>query len=115
LRDADPLLTEELALILAERGTRQNADGSRSFKHDPLHRSRGPYPYRLETAKSYWRRIRCPVLYVQGAQSIYQLPDIDERLSCFSSLEKHTLEGAAHMMQRHKPRELLRLIARFLE
>ena len=87
LRRHDPLLGEALSLKLAEAGTR-TADGGLVWKHDPLHLSMGPYPFRRDHAARFWRRITCPVLVVDGAQSIVNLPD-PERAARRAELADH--------------------------
>lgn len=104
LRKHDPLLREELALRLAEAGTRMTDDGL-EWKHDPLHLTMGPYPFRRDNAEQYWRRITCPVLVVDGAETRLNLPFAERELRR-KALANHryvTLPGAAHMMQRHQP------------
>jgi pimeloyl-ACP methyl ester carboxylesterase len=111
LRRHDPLLSEPLSLKLAEAGTRE-APGGLIWKHDPLHLTMGPYPFRRDHAARYWRRISCPVLVVDGAQSFMNLPDA-ERASRRAELAHHRhvmLEGAGHMMQRHQPAALAHLL-----
>lgn len=116
LRATDPLLTEELALWLAERGTDRQHDGTVAFKHDPLHLTPGPYPFSLALAQELWKKVRCPVLSVHG-----ELTDLDHppderarRLAAFKDARELTLPGAGHMMQRHQPEALARLLADFL-
>ena len=111
LRQHDPQLHEALSLRLARHGTSRGADGQLRFKHDPLHLTRGPYPFRLEVARSFWQRIRCPTLLVEGGESPFRELD---RSGDFPDAERAVVEGAAHMIQRHKPRELGRLLAGFL-
>ncbi|MEB2313544.1 MAG: alpha/beta hydrolase [Sorangiineae bacterium] len=116
LRENDPRLGPELALRLAAHGTRRDPDGLHRFKHDPLHLTRGPYPFRLDVAERFWRRVSCPVLLVEGSESPFRaLAGLDERAACFSSVERVTLEGASHMVQRHRPAELASELARFLD
>lgn len=116
LRRNDPLLSEELAEVLATRGTRALADGRVQFKHDPLHLTRGPHPFRLEFALQFWRRIACPVLLVTGSESRLRLPpqELKRRTVAFATLESIELEGAGHMMQRHRPQQLATALGRFL-
>lgn len=116
LRKFDPLLDEAGARFFAERATRALPDGRRQFKHDPLHLTRGPYPYRVDTAEAFWRAVTCPVLYVDGAESSFRAfgDELERRLACFQKLERHTLAGAGHMMQRHRPVELARVLIDFL-
>ncbi len=112
----DPRLDPTLALEIAERCTRVNADGTRQFKHDPLHLTLGPYPFRLDVAESFWRRITCPVLLVEGAESSHVHPpeEAARRAAAFRDVRKAKLAGAAHMMQRHQPGALAALLAAFL-
>jgi pimeloyl-ACP methyl ester carboxylesterase len=111
LRKHDPLLSEALSLRLAEAGTREIAGGL-AWKHDPLHLTMGPYPFRRDHAARYWRRIACPVLVVDGAKSFMNLPDT-ERAARRAHLANHRhvmLDGAGHMMQRHQPEALAALL-----
>ncbi|MEZ4227114.1 MAG: alpha/beta hydrolase [Polyangiaceae bacterium] len=116
LQAADGLLSVELAQRLARLGTHELPDGRRRFKHDPLHLTRGPYPFRAEVAEAFWRQVQCPVMYVEGEQSSYRAlgSEIDRRLACFGRVERHTLPNAGHMLQRHRPELLAELLDRFL-
>jgi pimeloyl-ACP methyl ester carboxylesterase len=108
LRRSDPLLGEPLARKLAELGTRPAPNGGLLWKHDPLHTTFGPYPYRLDTARRYWERITCPVLAIDGAQSRLNLSD-DERASrraSFKSIRHLVIDDAGHALQRHQPAAL---------
>lgn len=112
----DPLLSEELALWLVQHSTEQAEDGSVGFLHDPLHLTTGPYPFRLEVAHSFWDRVSCPVLFVEGAESFlrHAPAESDARKSRFRDGRSAVLEGAGHMLMRHRPRELARLLQDFL-
>ena len=115
LRKHDPLLGEELARRLAAEGTREAEAGGLVWKHDPLHLTMGPYPFRRDHAARYWRAIACPVLVVDGELSAPTLP-ADERAARRAAIPRHThvtLPGAAHMMQRHRPAELAQVLVDF--
>jgi pimeloyl-ACP methyl ester carboxylesterase len=117
LAQNDPLLDPALALRLAERGTSAGPDGRRRFKHDPLHLTRGPYGgFQLEVSARFWRRITCPTLVVDASRSDFHLaPDeLERRLAFLPHARRETLDGAGHMMQRHRPAELARLLIEFL-
>lgn len=105
LRANDPLLDEEQALVLARHGTRADSDGRLRFKHDPLHLTRGPYPFQLEHAKELWRNITCPVLVVETTESwlLPMFPDLQERYDCLANARRVIIEQAGHMMMRHQP------------
>jgi pimeloyl-ACP methyl ester carboxylesterase len=116
LRKNDPLLGEELARLLADKGTVATPDGRRRFKHDPIHVTRGPYPFRVDMAMEFWRAITCPVLLVEGgASSFRHAPaEAERRHACFANRRHAVVDGAAHMMMRHRPAELGALLAAFL-
>ena len=115
LRQHDALLEPTLALELARHGTIADGDGVR-FKHDPLHATMGPYPFKLDVAESFWRRVTCPVLLVDGARSTlrHAADEAARRHACFTDRRHATIDGAGHMMQRHRPAELAAVLSLFL-
>ncbi|MGE3547625.1 MAG: alpha/beta fold hydrolase [Kofleriaceae bacterium] len=107
----DPLLDRALARRLAEHGTRATPDGL-VWKHDPLHMTFSPYPFRLDTAIRYWQRISCPVLIIDGEQSKLNLPE-DERARRRTRFAHHrhvVIANAGHTIHRHQPAALAREI-----
>jgi pimeloyl-ACP methyl ester carboxylesterase len=114
LQQQDPLCPRPLALLLAEHGTRE-VSGGRAFKHDPVHITRGPYPFREEHARAFWSRISCPVLHVEGAESpVVELPFLRERYALFQNAKVVRLAGAGHMLIRHQPEALAKELLAFL-
>ncbi len=116
LRAHDSRLDSELADRLAAHGTVATADGVK-FKHDPLHVSRGPYPFNLEYAQAIWRAIRCPTLLVEAddSQLLRLMPDRAEtRHTCIPHAEYATITDAGHMMHRHQPEALAETLLAFL-
>ncbi len=109
---ADPLIDEARASELAETSVRP-VEGGWVWKLDPLHRARMGVPYVIEIARSLWRAIEAPVLYIRGAESRFVLPDERERLSYFSNLQEHTIDSAGHNVHSHAPDELAQVIAEF--
>jgi pimeloyl-ACP methyl ester carboxylesterase len=67
-------------------------------------------------AEAFWRNIACPVLMVEGSESSFRAfgEEGDRRKACFVGARSEVLAGAGHMMQRHRPRELGRVLAEFL-
>jgi pimeloyl-ACP methyl ester carboxylesterase len=116
LRAGDPLLDEDLALALAQHGTEPTGDGRLRFKHDPLHLTRGPYPFLLEQSQALWRNITCPVLLVEATESWLpsQIPDLPERYACLAHARRVVIDRAGHMMQRHQPARLATTLRDFL-
>jgi pimeloyl-ACP methyl ester carboxylesterase len=116
LRKTDPRLDPELALFIADKGTAATDDGRRRFKHDPLHLTRGPYPFKVAHAERFWRAITCPVLLVEGGESMFRhgAEEKARRHACFADHRFEVIEGAAHMIQRHQPAALAKLLLEFL-
>jgi pimeloyl-ACP methyl ester carboxylesterase len=89
--------------------------GGFAFKHDPVHVTRGPYPFRLEQWKQYWRAIRCPVLLVEAEQSeLPPPPDMPERVACLRDARLRVIPRAGHMMIRHEPAAVAAEVLSFL-
>jgi pimeloyl-ACP methyl ester carboxylesterase len=116
IRRHDPMVSVEEAERLARHATRLNTAGQLIWKHDPIHLTTAPYGFEVTVAERFWCAITCPTLLVDGAQSSFHLPldDLDRRRLAFAHAESVTLEGAGHMMQRHRPRALAELLTRFL-
>ncbi len=116
LRSRDKRLSPELAIELATAGTRALESGERAFKHDPLHLSLGPIGFSTSVAETFWRRITCPILLVDGAEStLNHTPEERERRRAFlSDPQIVVMADAGHMMQRHQPAELSRILLEFL-
>ena len=122
----DPLLARDLAMKLAEHGTRVTGDGRISFKHDPLHLTPAPYPFQLAHGKEFWNAITCPVMFIEGSASTFRFgaAENERRAAMFATgehvqggtrrFEFRVIDGAAHMMQRHKPVELAALLDSFV-
>ena len=113
IRLHDPLCPEAEARFIAERGTRP-ATGGVAYLHDPLHLTRAPYAFRTDQALAFWRAIRCPVLLVDGALSERVPIDYPQRLAAFHDARHTVIEGAGHMMMRHRPDEVARVVLEFL-
>jgi pimeloyl-ACP methyl ester carboxylesterase len=116
LRSRDKRLSPELAIELATSGTRALEGGERVFKHDPLHLSLGPIGFSTDVAQTFWRRITCPVLLVDGAESKlnHTQEERERRRSFLPAPKVVVMEDAGHMMQRHQPAELSRILLEFL-
>jgi pimeloyl-ACP methyl ester carboxylesterase len=112
LRKYDALLGETEALRLARAGTREVVGGGLQWKQDPLHATMGPYPFRLDTAMTFWRRVTCPVLIVDGADSRMNLGE-DERArrrGAFANVRHVVVADAGHAVPRHQPARVAELI-----
>jgi pimeloyl-ACP methyl ester carboxylesterase len=114
IRQFDPLCPPGVAHFLAEHGTLP-VPGGRAFKHDPVHVTRGPYPFRLEQWRQYWKAVRCPVLLLEGERTeLPPPPDMAERVACLRDVRTRVVPRAGHMMMRHEPEAVASAVLEFL-
>ena len=80
------------------------------------HATAGPTPFRVAYASEFWRRITCPVLLVDGAESSFRhaAEESERRAAFFAQADRASLAGAGHMMQRHQPATLADMLGEFL-
>ena len=115
LRRSHPRLTEERVRHLAHHGTRRTEAGVWQWKFDPLHRTTSPQPFYLEQFLEFLRRVTCPSLVVQGAESDHRARgDIEARYGLLSRATLVTLPEAGHMVHQDNPLALARTLASFL-
>jgi pimeloyl-ACP methyl ester carboxylesterase len=114
LRKRFPTFPDPVAAHMALHGTRAE-NGSRVWKFDPLHQTTAPTPYYVRQARPFWQRVACPVLYVAGTESPYQLPD-DEQADRLRALraERIELSGVAHHPHLEDPERLAKVLIEFL-
>jgi pimeloyl-ACP methyl ester carboxylesterase len=115
LRERFPRFSAEVAQHMAESGTRED-QGVRLWKFDPLHQTRSPQPYYVAQARAFWRRVACPVLYVEGRETPLRLSaaDLDERLRLLHA-RRLTIDGAGHHPHLEKPEAFARAVIPFLD
>ncbi len=115
LRRSHPRLTEERVRHLAHHGTRRTEAGVWQWKFDPLHRTTSPQPFYLEQFLEFLRRVTCPSLVVQGAESGHRARgDIEARYGLLPAATLVTLPEAGHMVHQDNPEGLARTLAPFL-
>lgn len=114
LRERFPRFSPAVAQHMAEHGTRAGGDG-RVWKFDPLHQTSVPQPYYTAQARAFWRRITCPVLYVEGADSELRLDpaDVAERLAAIRA-RRVAIEGSGHHPHLERPDVLAEVLLAFL-
>ena len=115
LRQTNPRLDAELALHLARSGMKQSSAGKWVWKFDPLHRTTAPQPFYAAQAIEFLRRIACPVLIVDGAES-HQIRRYDskQRLEEIRDRKQVVIENAGHMVHQDNPLALAKVVAEFL-
>ncbi|MFO0695715.1 MAG: alpha/beta hydrolase [Polyangiales bacterium] len=109
LRTSHPELDDELALFLAEKGTRA-VEGGYVFRFDPLHQTTAPVPFRLEVYTTFLGRIAAETLLLVGSRG-YRLPDEDARLAHVPRAEKRVIEDVGHMVHWFRAAEMAEAIA----
>jgi pimeloyl-ACP methyl ester carboxylesterase len=114
MQEVNPRLTPELARQLALHGTRQNEDGSYSWKFDNYVRTRSPYEFNIEDARVIWNQIRCPVLLIRGAESWTGDPEGDDRASAFHNYRSVVIEGAGHWVHHDQLDRFVEVVSDFL-
>ncbi|HWP64882.1 MAG TPA: alpha/beta hydrolase [Candidatus Limnocylindria bacterium] len=114
LAERFPRFSAGVAAHMARHGTRA-AGPVRAWKFDPLHQTLSPYPYTTRRARAFWERVRCPVLYVEGAETPFRLSEADlaERLTALRAV-RHTLSEVGHHPHLECPERLADLLIGFL-
>lgn len=112
LRQIYPKLDAQWAEQLAEKATRLTSEGL-LWKHDPLHRTRSPLLFNEAQFAAFARRIRCPTLLVNAADSDFKILHDPQRQKLYLNAEVHTLPAAGHMMQLDQPDALADMLLEF--
>jgi pimeloyl-ACP methyl ester carboxylesterase len=79
--------------------------------------------YRVEEVLAFWKRITCPVLFVEGAETMYFMlfhgrfkrEEFLERVKIVPDFRMETIQQAGHMLHHDQPEELAAHLARFLK
>ena len=115
LQQTNPRLKSEVALDLARSGMKQSPTGKWVWKFDPLHRTTAPQPFYAAQAIEFLRRITCPVLVVDGAESHQmQRRDKQQRLEEIKDRKQIVIENAGHMVHQDNPPALAKAVSGFL-
>ena len=114
LRERLPRFSEAVAHHMATHGSRQTPEG-RVWKFDPLHQTRSPQPFYVAQAQAFWRRVSCPVLYVEGMESKLGLPQAElvERLEMLGA-RRVAIAGSGHHPHLEQPDDLAAVLIEFL-
>jgi pimeloyl-ACP methyl ester carboxylesterase len=114
LRQTNPRLSKDFAAALAEAGMRQNQRGKWVWKFDPLHRTAAPQPFYTRQALEFLKRIRCPVLIVDGEDSHQsRRTDKQARYEALPSYQLARIPNAGHMVHQDNPEVLAQQVDNF--
>jgi pimeloyl-ACP methyl ester carboxylesterase len=115
LQQTNSRLNSEFALHLARTGMRQNDAGKWIWKFDPLHRTTAPQPFYSDQAIEFLRRIKCPVLTIEGKESHQsKRTDKQKRIKAISNHSHMVIENAGHMVHQDNPEALAFIVGEFL-
>ncbi len=114
MEDENPHLTAEMARHLTVHGSRQNDDGTYSWKFDNFVRAHSPYEFNIDDARDIWNQSRCPVLLVRGDESWAGDPEEDGRASAFSNYRSVLIKGAGHWVHHDQLERFLEVVREFL-
>ena len=124
LQKNNPRLAADKAAWLAPHWARLDAASGRwVIQGDPAHKRTNPVLYRVEEVLACWRRIECPVLWIEGANTDigkwwggrYTKAEFDPRLAVVQQVERHTLADCGHMLHHDQPQQVAALIETFLD
>ena len=120
LRKTNPRLSEERALFLAAHWSHPTHDGRYEIAGDPAHKLVNPTLYRVAEIEACWKRITCPVLWVQADQTdafrwAGDQAELDRRAHLVRDVTVARVAEAGHMLHHDRPQEVARLIEGFLQ
>jgi len=114
MEEENPHLSKEMARHLTIHGSKQNDDGTYSWKFDNYVRIHSPYEFNLEDARDIWNQIRCSVLLVRGEESWAGDPEEDGRASAFHEYRSITIKNAGHWVHHDQLNEFIKVSHAFL-
>jgi pimeloyl-ACP methyl ester carboxylesterase len=119
LRKTNPRLSEERALFLAAHWSHPTHDGRYQIAGDPAHKIVNPMLYRFAEIEACWKRIVCPVLWVQANDTdahrwAGEQAELDRRAHIVQQVSVARVPDAGHMLHHDQPQEVARLIEGFL-
>ncbi len=112
--EANPHLTAEMAHHLTLHGTRDNDDGTLSWKFDNYVHIRSPYEFNLEDAQDIWSRIQAPVLLIRGTESWAPDPEKSGRAVTIGNYRSVTVQDAGHWVHHDQLERFLEVVTKFL-
>lgn len=105
-------LGRELAGYLTRPAGSEDSE-ARVWGHDPLHLTRGPYPFNQELFLRVAAAIRCPTLIMEAEHGLV-VPDQATRRQAIAHHRLVQLAGVGHMMHWHAPEAVAEKLHEFL-
>jgi pimeloyl-ACP methyl ester carboxylesterase len=124
LQRTNPRLSAERASFLAAHWAHPDSNGRYRIAGDPAHRIVNPILYRLDEVIECFKRIECPVLWVQADQTdivrhvaadrAEAMREIARRRAEVPHVESAVVRDAGHMLHHDQPEAVARLVADFV-
>ncbi len=115
MQQANAYLSPAQARHLTVHGTNRNEDGSYSWKFDNYTHAWPALRIPRDDLVALWRRIRCPVLIINGGDGFPHRIGQDGTDAHFADVEVLTLPGAGHWAHHDKLDDVVAAVQRFLE
>jgi pimeloyl-ACP methyl ester carboxylesterase len=112
--EENPHLTPEMARHLTIHGSKQNDDGTLSWKFDNYVRLRSPYEFNIPEAREIWNQIRSPVLLIRGSESWASDPVADGKASAFHDCRTELVMDAGHWVHHDQLQKFMDIVWDFL-
>jgi pimeloyl-ACP methyl ester carboxylesterase len=114
----NPRLSRQHAQFLAGHWSIATPQGRWRIAGDPAHKRSNPVLYRFAEVAACWQRIRCPVLWIEAAQTdAYRwaggVEEVERRRQLVPGLRHACVAEAGHMVHHDQPEAVARLIAPF--
>jgi pimeloyl-ACP methyl ester carboxylesterase len=114
MREENPHLKDAMARHLTIHGSRENDDGTRSWKFDNYVRLHSPYEFNIAEAREIWNQIRCPVLLIRGSESWASDPEADGKASSFHTYRTVLVKDAGHWVHHDQLSTFMDVVWQFL-
>jgi pimeloyl-ACP methyl ester carboxylesterase len=120
LKKNNPRLTDAMASFLAQHWAQRGDDAQVALRADPRHKMKSAVLYRLEEALACWRRVRAPVLWIEGGASPIRAwlkedaAGFASRMAAFPDLRHELIPEAGHMLHHDAPSTVAAIIEDFL-
>lgn len=115
MQEANRHLSEAHAHHLAIHGSRENEDGTYSWKFDPLLRAHQPFDMSGRDSQQLWSKISCPVMLMRGEDSWASNPVEDGRAAHFQRVEVVNFPDAGHWLHHDQFELFMAAVKRFLQ
>jgi len=119
LQHNNPRLRADRAAFLAPHWARPRPDGRYELAADAAHRIINPVPYRWADVAACWKRIDCPVLWIDAADSDAPrhaggVDEVARRVEHLARVTVVRVADAGHMLHHDQPRAVAQVIEDFL-